>query len=1070
MDETKRDQPTMAISDEQTTEPVPVAGEEEHTNLPPKDANSNANASQTESPGLAASLQGFTDKALHFLAHASNETLGACLAGLGATTYLILGRVGLVIIGVAGGVVLHATWEGIRSDDRDDATKKVEQDRRKETGIEVAKRLLDLRDQAATDEGAKDKVFANQQLDFSRFEPETAAALDTFANAVIKDYVHYWYDPTLPGELSFPATCKRTLVAFLLSLSGHLERKRPADAFLDFVTNASSIIIVFLNELSAALNASPNAPAQDAINTYLELKPDCNLGHVLDRKHQDHKLNMVAEDILESYLDPKAYNCPPVHVFLKEVLAQLVLGATITLCSRPEWINEWIVYGLEESETTKEVMDIVDAGVEGRAPAKTPKEVQPTPAAEVQSKKERSSENTRPDIEHKRQVSRAEEAMDEAMQEAKRLTQMMIEEDQRRAAEEQAKSSALSSSEDISSASNTHGAPTPTSSQSDRDRQEAETAAWGEDTTAQLPQAMEPARPATPTSKQPFTSFDQMLPNQQPTALSGSLEKTRLEPPQLTLLNASINIFDDSMPGERASIKAKPTADYLIQIEPSNSAFPGWMIARKYADFEVLHEVLRRISVITGAKFTETHAELPKWKVHTKASLRTELERYLADAAQYPALAESEGMKRFLEKDQGQTKSPGERAKGFGWPTPEAFGKFGGNMIDVLAKAPKDVAGGVAGGGKAFFGGVAGLVGGKKPNQSQPSLSRTSTNLPRSPSRNSKVSFDQPFATDTYLGSMNTARQSQDSLRSFPNADPERKASTATTGSMDIRPKGLASPARPSSDLSRSSSYAPTLASPTTSQAQNSTAGGVEGTFDLPPPPSDIPDDYGSPSHTTRTSAETHRSSNLARSTTLSSEVGATPLTPPHSVNSRTAPATPATKPEVKRKPPINEQETSVAIELMFAVITELYTLSSAWNIRRTLLTAAKTYLLRPGNPQLGTIRDLLQTSMLDSNLSDAGIAAHLKKLRENALPTEEEMEIWKRDYPEKTEDEKEMLKHKARALLVNKGMPQALTSVMGSAASGEALGKVFDCLQVEEVSRGLIFGLMLQALKVVTH
>ena len=37
-------------------------------------------------------------------------------------------------------------------------------------------------------------------------------------------------------------------------------------------------------------------------------------------------------------------------------------------------------------------------------------------------------------------------------------------------------------------------------------------------------------------------------------------------------------------------------------------------------------------------------------------------------------------------------------------------------------------------------------------------------------------------------------------------------------------------------------------------------------------------------------------------------------------------------------------------------------------------------------------------------------------------------------------------------------------------AASGEALGKVFDCLQVEDVSRGLIFGIMLQALKVITH
>ena len=53
-----------------------------------------------------------TDRTLHFLATASNETLGACLVGLSAGTYLILGRVGLVLIGVVGGVVLHATFEG----------------------------------------------------------------------------------------------------------------------------------------------------------------------------------------------------------------------------------------------------------------------------------------------------------------------------------------------------------------------------------------------------------------------------------------------------------------------------------------------------------------------------------------------------------------------------------------------------------------------------------------------------------------------------------------------------------------------------------------------------------------------------------------------------------------------------------------------------------------------------------------------------------------------------------------------------------------------------------------------
>jgi hypothetical protein len=156
-----------------------------------------------------------------------------------------------------------------------------------------------------------------------------------------------------------------------------------------------------------------------------------------------------------------------------------------------------------------------------------------------------------------------------------------------------------------------------------------------------------------------------------------------------------------------------------------------------------------------------------------------------------------------------------------------------------------------------------------------------------------------------------------------------------------------------------------------------------------------------------------------------------------------------------------------MVVELIFATITELYQLSSAWALRKTLLTAAKTFLLRPGNPQLESIRQLLQSTVLDANTSDEGIATHLHKMRENALPTEEELKAWP---AELSGEEKEKLRQKARRLLVERGMPQALTSVMGQAASGEALGKVFDCLQMGHVARGLVFGLMLQGMRAVTQ
>ncbi|WPH00169.1 Hypothetical protein R9X50_00299200 [Acrodontium crateriforme] len=1063
--------PAEAVKDDEIIAPFPPAS---------KDPPIRTDAS------LSTAFQSLTDKALYFLSHASNETLGACLVGLGASTYLVLGRVGLVIIGVAGGVVLQATWEGIRSDTRDEATKRAEQERRREAGVEVAKRMLQLQsDRGITDEKPEDtKVYANQQLDFSSFGSETEAALNTFTDAIISDYVKYWYAPTLPGEESFPESCRRTLVAFLLSLTGHLRRKRPADAFLDFVTNASSIIIVFLNELAAALNASPNCSAEDAIAAYLELKPDSSLSYILNQKSQSNRLGDAAEDILQAYLDPKAYNCAPVHNFLRQVLAQLVLGYTLNLCSEPSWINEWIVYGLEESETTKEVMDIVDAGVEGRVTESVSAKTAASP--DQTNKKSKIGESfgdpraaPQPNVSnHKRHVSKAEEAMDEAMKEAKRLTQLMIEEDERRAREEAGKQSMMSSTEDISDNA-TPGAPTPTSSQSDRDRQEDSTSLSSQrsssvvETSTTMPENVPPVM----TPPHQFTSFDQLVAEPKVTALAGehtpvapdSSPLTRqtsiqLERPTLTLYNATVSVFDDSVPGERASIKAKPTTDFMIQIEPAIGSFSGWMIARKYADFEMLHEVLRRISVITGVpQFTSAHADLPKWKTNTKASLRNELERYLTDAVRYQPLAESEGMKRFLEKEQGLSKSPS--GKGFGWPTPDAFGKFGGDMMNVLTKAPKQV----AGGGKAVFGGVAGLVGGvagvaniSKRSSSQTNLSPVvdSGSGDCSPMHRSRQSItDRALSTFSGL----SPRPSQEITRgSLPPVD-ERRTSVTTSGSTELKPgptSGVSSQ-RVSSEVPRAVEQVatPETPQPPLPERPMSPEEAFEQPLNLPPPPSEISDDFGSPGQSSRKSVETY-SSSMAEQLAMAGDEHYVPPTPP--MPSKPQPA--------GNKPPLTERETSVALELMFAVVTELYTLSSAWNIRRTFLTAAKTFLLRPGNPQLTTIRDLLQTSLLDSNLNDSGVAAHIYKLRENALPTAEEMEIWKRDYPEKTAEQKEELRVKARKLLVTKGTPQALTSVMGAAASGEALGKVFDCLQQPNVSRGLIFGLMLQALKMVTH
>jgi hypothetical protein len=170
--------------------------EEQLHDSPPDSTAVTRNDIKSDSSGPAFDLKVLTDRTLHFLATASNETLGACLAGLGAGTYLILGRVGLVFIGVVGGVVLHATWEGHNSDNKETGGKSAEA-RRRELGADIAHRVLDWRNTRTQekDNGEDNSsdlnvlLYSGKQLDYSDFKPETAAALTELTDAVIRDYV-----------------------------------------------------------------------------------------------------------------------------------------------------------------------------------------------------------------------------------------------------------------------------------------------------------------------------------------------------------------------------------------------------------------------------------------------------------------------------------------------------------------------------------------------------------------------------------------------------------------------------------------------------------------------------------------------------------------------------------------------------------------------------------------------------------------------------------------------------------------------------------------------------------------
>ncbi len=593
-----------------------------------------------------------TTRALRFLSTASTETIGGIAVGLAACTYLVLGRVGLVLIGALGGVVLHATWEG-------QSLVSGIKDTRREKGLDVVRRILDLRE--VQKQGVKDdkdnEVIGNS---FEGFQPETAAALNELVDAVIRDYVKWWYQPLLPKDQSFPTASRQTLTRFILSVSQHLSRKRHADTFLDFLTNSSSIVIVFLNELSCALSTAQGTtsiPPAEAVYTYLSANPESNLANVLNEKQQFRKFKMVAEDILQNFLDRPTYDCDPARVFLREILGGLILGTTLKSCSKPDWINGWIVYLLEEGEP--DFSQAIDAGMGGSASSSDPLS---TPfhdldgnvgniglAKPSKSQLEKQKHESRG---HKKRLSKAEEAMEEAMEEAQRLSQLIAEEDAKRIQSQQNPLENTPKTLVATIDQNIQQLHLDTSHLTDNGFSESPvkaqpisndalgSKALHEPTIEQggiSNELMIPELPNT-TSQQPgdallsrqstsatsvrsptaFTNFDQIIPQSTPVALQEESQVSRRKTVSLTLHNANIIIHDDSISADKGRLRSKPNADYLVQIEPASSEHPGWMIIRRYPDFETLHEVLRRIAQISGVKaFVEQHHTLPNWKVRS---------------------------------------------------------------------------------------------------------------------------------------------------------------------------------------------------------------------------------------------------------------------------------------------------------------------------------------------------------------------------------------------------------------------------------------------------------------------
>ncbi|CAZ82991.1 unnamed protein product [Tuber melanosporum] len=811
-------------------------------------------------------------------------------------------------------------------------------------------------------------------------------------------------------------------------MHGHISSKRPTDTFLLFLVSTSNIFIVFFRELAQT--------AQTSIGTYVEEYPSSALAQLVDRESQKRKLRMAAEDILHTFLPAEAVNCTSVRTFLTEILASAVLEKTVEKCSRADFINDWIIY-LLEAETQPEILQKIDIGaIEGSDEGAA--------VTEQLAKQKR--------------LSRAEEEMEKAMKEAQELSKMI--------AENEAKAVRNSMEVGASPATTANGVlkdgVTESPVRMSFDSKGVSSSSLPPEIPEE-PSTEEEEKPPTPPPRSgAFTSFDQLVvPAAEPQEI---FFRARVELSDLTPVTG----------GADKLLRSKPTSSiYLLQIEPASSSIPGWIVTRKYPDFEALHEVLSRISKISGVV---GFSDLPAWRGQTKESLRAGLEKYLSSALKIHGLAECEGMKRFWEKDNATTESGNTGQGGFArlgkaWPNPQALAKVGGGMLDALTKAPQ----GAAEGGKALFGGVfRNGVGIKRASTSSVTLQLPSEYGNNSPqngttSRTSveSLSFTQP-TTHERSGSTTT-------LNGSPEAD-------FVTLAFETQNPTL--PPHPSSIVEEPAEDRPELPPRRTSARQSMTEmPGVDGRemLNLPPPPSDMPDDYDhdSDSGITLSSLRANSTSSMLQPnpsllSTSSSASNLQTIAHPQTITATSLPpetaTTPPPEPSPGKKPtsPLSPTEAQFVVEIIFAIISELYTLSSAWIFRRSLLNVAKSILLRPGNASLESIRVLIQETVIEANTKDEAVASYIRKIRESAFMTKEEFEGWQASVKvaERGEEGEESKREKARMLVRERGLPEALRGVMGGGASAECCAFMFDALQEEGVARGVVAGLVCEAIR----
>ncbi|KAK9376772.1 PXA domain-containing protein [Lipomyces chichibuensis] len=893
---------------------------------------------------------------------------------------------------------------------------------------------------------------------------------------IVEQYVESWYSNLSPDDMTFVNACRQTLLDTATAFAGQQALKRPADLFLVLLFSTCNTFVVFIRELrivSATYSTRPGG-----IHEYIVANPESALAQMVDPEIQKAKLRNASNNLVQTFLPVLDLKRSPVALLAREIMANQILAAAVESFSDPDTVNRWIIYFLQKEENIKALADEMNAR-DGRPPSPVKDQRTPSPAkaAAIDSEYADSMPTERQPPPKPAAVARPPSPAKEPLINNGYADGIPIDQPSKTPVPVQSFASDPAAEADIAS----YGLDeSELDSEYDDYLSSSPPLAYEQKTpTLSSFNFAPPHRPlrkkvgssspantgtqSQPTTRrQPATTFDDILqqssdvsnanssptssqssPTQPQAPANSTYSRKPVELPASTLYQTNIMVIDSSADNNQSTkvLTAKPLGFYTLVIEPAGTA-PGWMAMRNIADFERLHAVLQKLSALAG--LTTFPDIFPLWHGVTRADYCLTLQLYLQLVVNTRELADCEAMKKFVDKKETATTTEKR------WQKNPLFKHAGEGVLDAISKATTATSS-----AKESRKAILGVLAAAK-KQSVETINRTKDSAFRqrqsflnTGSDSAGLSAGMRYITNGGVGAITNGPANTDSTQSLPGYNAE---------------------------LNYSSNSLASTADTTSSQSTL-----LQG--DLPPPPSEISDNYNP-------NLQRHKSFNNAASTSMPalgrtssmrgtrsesvtpSEVDYNDYTQSRTSVSIDRRESMADEPRprtgldqnarrsaiIASHQPLSQGETNSLIDTIFLAISELYLLSNAWTVRRSLLTVLRGLFLRNGSSSVEGIRLAIQKDIIDKYSSEDEIARKLNDLANAVWPTDT-------NTPQPTTQSSLELKNEAKKMFVSSAVPDAIKSVMGAGASAQALEFVFNVLQDRNIARGLVLNLLMDCI-----